>query len=38
VVTAVVEGAQQVFVEHGYDVLPYDGGGKADRRELERSC
>jgi DNA-binding LacI/PurR family transcriptional regulator len=34
--TAVVEGAQQVFVEHGYDVLLYDvGGGKADRRELD---
>src|SRR5215207_9787218 len=33
--TAVVEGAQQVFVEHGYDVLLYDVGGKADRRELD---
>jgi len=33
--TAVVEGAQQVFVEHGYDVLLYEIGGEADRRELD---
>jgi LacI family transcriptional regulator, repressor for deo operon, udp, cdd, tsx, nupC, and nupG len=35
--TSVIEGAQQVFVEHAYDVLLYDVGTSVDahRRELD---